>query len=119
MPILDRLVRFHMAVSDMDTARDFYRDKLGFTVVQERSQGGERWAFLSLAGDGVSVLLTTEAQFMKPGTMKLYLSTSNVDEAYEELSRKGVEVTGKVKKEKWAEWFDFYDPEGNHVIVTG
>ena len=119
MPAFQKIVRFHLAVSDMDTARDFYTDKLGFTLAQERSQGGERWAFLALPDDTVSVLLTTERQFMKPGTMKLYLSAPDIDAAYEELTAKGLELTGGVRHDQWATWFDFHDPEGNHLIVTG
>jgi predicted enzyme related to lactoylglutathione lyase len=119
MPIVDKLVRFHLAVSDMDALREFYTDRLGFTVEQERSQDGNRWLFLTLPQDQVSLLLTTERQFMRPGTMKLYFSSSDVESAYAELTGKGVAVGDGVRHDTWATWFDFRDPDGNQVIVTG
>jgi predicted enzyme related to lactoylglutathione lyase len=119
MPLFDRLVRFHMAVNDIDVTRDFYAEKLGFTVDREMSMGDVRWAFLELPGDGVSVLLTTDQQFMKPGGMKLYLSTSDIEAACEGLRVKGVVVPDEVRRDDWATWFDFQDPDGNQVIVTG
>ena len=119
MPIVDKLVRFHMAVGDMDATREFYTDRLGFTVEQERSQDGDHWLFLALPDSEVSLLLTTERQYMRPGTMKLYFSTSDVESAYAELTGKGVAVSGGVRHDTWATWFDFHDPDGNQVIVTG
>jgi catechol 2,3-dioxygenase-like lactoylglutathione lyase family enzyme len=118
MPIVDRLVRFHMAVNDLDAVREFYTGRLGFSVVQERSQDGDSWLFLTLPGDEVSLLLTTERQYMKPGTMKLYFSASDVEKAHAELAETGMAL-GDVRHDPWATWFDLHDPDGNQVIVTG
>jgi catechol 2,3-dioxygenase-like lactoylglutathione lyase family enzyme len=119
MATFDKLIRFHMAVGDMDLAKEFYTEKLGFNVVNEITQDGDRWAFLALPNDAVSVLLTTESTFMKPGTMKLYLTSPDVEAAYQELSTRGVGLPSPVKHDRWATWFDFLDPEGNRVVVTG
>jgi len=38
MKIIDKLTMFYMAVSDMDKAKEFYVDKLGFKVTNDYRQ---------------------------------------------------------------------------------
>jgi uncharacterized glyoxalase superfamily protein PhnB len=59
---------------------------------------------------------------MKPGTMTLYLSTSNIEAAYHELKAKGVKVN-EVKDDLYGpgsgvKWFDLRDPDGNRWLVV-
>jgi len=54
---------------------------------------------------------------MKPGAMRLYLSTSNIEAVYNELKAKGVKVN-EVKDDLYGpgsgvKWFDLRDPDGN------
>jgi uncharacterized glyoxalase superfamily protein PhnB len=56
-------------------------------------------------------------EHMKPGTMTLYFSTSNIEAAYNELKAKGVRVN-EVKDDLYGpgsgvKWFDLRDPDGN------
>ena len=109
---------FHMAVNDMDKVKVFYADMLGFNSVADKEYGGKRWVSMTLPGGGTSINLTTEHENMKPGTMKLYLSTPDVEAAYKELKSKGINPTNDVTDDEWGKWFDFNDPENNHWLVV-
>ncbi len=118
---------FHMAVSDIDKAKAFYADTLGFNVTNEKAYGGKHWVSLELPGGGASINLTTEHEHMKPGAMKLYLSSPDVEAAYRELIAKGVKPNHK-PTDGWGnwpgfqgtkgKWFDFNDPDGNQWLIV-
>jgi len=118
MKTIDKLMMFHMAVHDMDKVKEFYTDKLGFTVTADKEYGGKHWVSMELPGGGTSINLTTEHENMKPGTMKLYLSTPDIEAAYTELKAKGVKLTNEVTDDQWGKWFDFNDPDENHFLVV-
>ena len=65
----------------------------------------------------MSINLTTFHENMKPGTMKLYLSTPDIEATLKELKAKGVKPKNEIKKDPWGTWFDFDDPDGNHWIT--
>jgi len=118
MKTIDKLMMFHMAVNDMDKIKEFYTDKLGFKTTDDKEYGGKRWVSMELPGGGTSINLTTDHENMKPGTMKLYLSTPDIEAAYKELKAKGVKPTNEVTDDKWGKWFDFNDPDNNHWLVV-
>jgi len=118
MKTIDKLSMFHMAVNDMDKIKEFYTDMLGFASTADKEYDGKRWVSMTLPGGGTSINLTTEHENMKPGTMKLYLSTPDVEAAYKELLAKGVKPTGKITDDQWGKWFDFNDPENNHWLIV-
>jgi catechol 2,3-dioxygenase-like lactoylglutathione lyase family enzyme len=117
-PVLDRLLMIHVAVSDMDKSKAFYTDKLGFNATQDYGHGGQRWVSLVLPGGGASINLTTFPENMKPGTMKLYFSTPDVEAAYKKLKAKGVKPTHEISDDSWGRWFSVADPDGDQVIVV-
>ena len=118
MKTIDKLMMFHMAVSDMDQVKAFYTDKFGFQVTQDYGQGGQRWVSMNLPGGGTSINLTTFHENMKPGTMKLYLSTPDIGAAYQELTAKGVKPNNEITDDSWGKWFDVNDPDGNHWFIV-
>lgn len=118
MNTIDKLMMFHMAVNDMDKVKEFYTKSLGFTVTADKEYGGKRWVSMSLPGGGTSLNLTTEHENMKPGTMKLYLSTPDIQAAYKDLKAKGVEPKSEITDDQWGIWFDFNDPDSNHWFVV-
>jgi uncharacterized glyoxalase superfamily protein PhnB len=61
-------------------------------------------------------------EHMQPGTMTLYLSTSDVEAANSELKAKGVEVND-VQDNLYGpgsgvKWFDLRDPDGNKWLFV-
>jgi len=57
----------------------------------------------------------------KPGTMQLYLSTPDIQAAYNTLRSKGVKVT-EIKDNLYGpgsgtKWFSLEDPDGNQWLI--
>ena len=118
----EKLLMMSMAVTEMAKAKAFYAEQLGFQVTRDFGQGDHHWVSLEFPGGGVSLTLTTMHENMQPGTMKLYLSTSNIEATYNELKAQGVKVND-VKDDLYGpgsgvKWFDFRDPDGNQWLVV-
>ena len=47
---VERILMFHMAVTDMAKAKEFYAEKLGFKVTSDYGQGDQHWVSLSAPG---------------------------------------------------------------------
>jgi uncharacterized glyoxalase superfamily protein PhnB len=131
MKTIDRLSMFHMAVNNMDKVKEFYLDKLGFEVKSDFTYDkdiaakagvptGSRWISIALPG-GTTINLTNVHENMKPGSMKLYLATSDIEKVFKELTAKGVKPANEITDAHWDQpvrWFDFNDPDGNHWFVV-
>jgi predicted enzyme related to lactoylglutathione lyase len=118
MKTIDKLMMFHMAADDVEKVKQFYTDVFGFTVTNDKDYGGQRWVSMELPGGGTSINLTNVHENMKPGTLKLYLSTPDIEAAYRELTAKGALPAHGVTDDPWGKWFDLNDPEGNHWLVV-
>ena len=120
---VEKIMMFHMAVTDMAKAKRFYADTLGFKVTKDYGQGDQHWVSLDAPGGGASLNLTTMHENMKPGTMKLYLSTPDIEAAYQELKAKGVEPDTDIKDDLYGpgskvKWFGMRDPDGNQWLIV-
>ncbi len=121
--MIDSLMMFSIAVSDMPKAKAFYSDQLGLKVTSDsRRDDHNWWVGLALPEGGTSVILTTAHENMKPGTMKLYFATSDVAGAHKELSAKGAKVN-EVQNDLFGpgsgvKWFSLEDPDGNQVLLV-
>jgi predicted enzyme related to lactoylglutathione lyase len=118
----EKLLMVLMAVTEMAKAKAFYAEQLGWSVTTDYGQGDRHWVTLSLPGGGASLTLSTMHGKMKPGTTTLYLSTSHIEAAYDELKAKGVKVN-EVKDDLYGpgsgvKWFDLRDPDGNRWLVV-
>jgi len=129
MNAIDKLMMFHMAVNDMDEAKKFYTEKLGFKVTNDFAYdkeqaaragvaAGSRWISMDLPGGGTSINLTNVFENMKPGSMKLYLSTPDIEAAYKELTAKGVKPSAEITRAGWGTSFSFNDSDGNQWLVV-
>jgi catechol 2,3-dioxygenase-like lactoylglutathione lyase family enzyme len=106
-------------VSDQDRARDFYVEKLGFELVQDRSLGDMRWVQVRPPGSPTSLTLVTWFPTMPAGSLKgLVLETENVQAAYETLRGRGVEVAHEPKQEFWGTYTALDDPDGNGLVLS-
>jgi predicted enzyme related to lactoylglutathione lyase len=118
----EKILMLQMAVTEMAKAKEFYAEKLGWSVTKDYGQGDRHWVSLELPGGGTSLTLTTMHGHMKPGTMTLYLSTSNIEAAHDELKAKGVNVN-EVKDDLYGrgsgvKWFSLSDPDGNQWLMV-
>ncbi len=113
----EKLLMLSVAVTEMAKARAFYEEQLGWSVTNDVGQGDRHWVGLELPGGGASLTLTTMHENMQPGTMKFYLSTSDIEAAHGQLKTRGVAVNG-IKDDLYGpgsgvKWFGFRDPDGN------
>ncbi len=113
----EKIMMVMMAVTDMAKAKAFYAEQLGFQVTIDYGQGDQHWVTLQPPGGGPSLTLSTLHGNMRPGTMRLYLSTSDIEAMHDALKAKGVKVND-VKDDLYGpgsgvKWFDLRDPDGN------
>lgn len=81
-------------VTDLDRARTFYEDGLGFKVDHDTRMGEtRRIAQLTPPGSGCSIVLGTGLTRMEPGSLQgLQLVVNDLRAAHAQLSERGVEV---------------------------
>lgn len=82
-------------VSDVDKAKTFYADQLGFVVDHDtRGPDGNGVVQLTPPGSGCSIVLGKALSAMAPGSLKgLQLVVPNIRQAHAELSERGVQVS--------------------------
>jgi uncharacterized glyoxalase superfamily protein PhnB len=120
-------------VTDLDQAKSFYVDTLGFAVGIDAELDGQRWLTVHAAGAAeLPIMLTVpEApQVEEPVAGQLrsllargYLSigalrTDDCRATYEQLKAKGVEMTEEPEERFYGIDAGFRDPFGNHWRLT-
>ena len=118
-----------VSVTDVDRAKRFYAEQVGFIVDLDTRIGDEvRLVQLTPPGSGCSIQLTTGIHSMPPGMMEgLQIVVSDVEAARVELVERGVEA-GPVQHVEEGEWVEgrggrwnsfvfFSDPDGNGWVL--
>ena len=105
-------------VIDVDRAKAFYVDKVGFHLDHDVQPGnGMRVVQLTPPGSACSILLGTgmgEISEMKPGSVKgLHLVVADVRKVREVLAGRGVEVSEVDEYPEGIKYVRFSDPDGN------
>jgi len=109
-------------VADVDRAKAFYTDKLGFVLdVDVRPADGVRVVQLTPPGSACSIVLSTgldELSGMTPGTIKgLHLVVNDLEQARAELIEGGVDVADIVDVGGGVRYAWFADPDGNSLTL--
>ena len=105
-------------VSDVDRAKAFYVDKVGFNADHDTSFGdAARVVQLTPPGSACSIVIGTglgEISEMRPGSIKaLHLVVADVGKAREALAARGVEVGEVEEHGRGVKFVHFSDPDGN------
>ena len=105
-------------VSDVDRAKAFYTEKVGFHADFDQRVSDElRFVQLTPPGSACSVALGQGIVEGAPGSVKgLLLVVSDINAAHAMLVERGVEV-GEVQKLTRGSFVYFDDPDGNHWSV--
>jgi predicted enzyme related to lactoylglutathione lyase len=113
-----RLELIQVPVSDIDRAKSFYVEKVGFVAEHDHQVSDElRFVQLTPPGSACSIALTSGAHQMEPGSLEgLQLVVADVGKAREELLARGVKV-GEVEEFPWGRFVFFADPDGNGWAV--
>jgi catechol 2,3-dioxygenase-like lactoylglutathione lyase family enzyme len=105
-------------VSDVDRAKSFYVDQLGFNADHDHTVSDDlRFVQLTPPGSACSIALGKGVVEMEPGSAKgLQIVVSDIQEAHRQLVERGVEVSD-VQHFDWGEFVFFSDPDGNGWAV--
>ena len=127
MKVANQLTMVSMVVSDMTRAKEFYAEKLGLEVATDYRQNDDNWwVTLTFPGGGPSITLarssTTSNEPPKPGSLGIYLSTSDIAAAHKELNEKGVNPS-EIRDNLYGpgsgvKFFQLQDPDGNQVTFA-
>jgi predicted enzyme related to lactoylglutathione lyase len=114
LPMDWRLELVQVPVSDVDRAKAFYTEKVGFNADHDRKVGDEiRFVQLTPPGSACSIALGTGLSDMRPGSVQgLQVVVSDIHAARAELVERGVEVSD-VQEFGWGSFVFFSDPDGN------
>lgn len=119
-------------VSDVDRAKDFYAEKLGFKLdVDHRAGDAFRVVQLTPPGSACSITIGTGVTQVAPGTYQgLHLVVTDIEAAHAELVERGVEVSepfhfgaeGQTpglhpERADYGTYLSFSDPDGNGWLV--
>jgi predicted enzyme related to lactoylglutathione lyase len=109
-----KLELVQVPVSDVDRAKAFYTDQLGFNADHDHQVTDElRFVQLTPPGSACSIALTTGAHNMKPGSVEgLQIVVPDADAARAELVERGVDAS-EVEDFPWGRFVFFNDPDGN------
>jgi catechol 2,3-dioxygenase-like lactoylglutathione lyase family enzyme len=108
-------------VSDVDRAKAFYAEQLGFHIdLDVQPASGMRIIQLTPPGSACSIVIGTgmgEISEVRPGTIKgLHLVVEDINKARDELAGRGVAV-GKVDDLGGVKYVHFSDPDGNTWLL--
>ncbi|WP_427173547.1 glyoxalase superfamily protein [Arthrobacter sp. 92] len=107
-----------LPVTDVDRAKDFYVNKVGFHADHDH-QVNENLRFVQLTppGSACSLVLGTGITEMPPGSQKgLQLVVSDIHAARDQLKANGVDVS-EIDVQPWGHFIYFADPDGNTWTV--
>lgn len=105
-------------VSDVDRAKHFYTEQVGFVADVDQRVGDDlRFVQLTPPGSACSIAIGQGITSAAPGSVEgLQLVVADVHQAREELLGRDVEVT-EVKEFPWGKFVWFSDPDGNRWAV--
>jgi catechol 2,3-dioxygenase-like lactoylglutathione lyase family enzyme len=117
-----------LPVSDVDRAKEFYAEQLGFPVDHDTVRGDMRIVQVTPPGSGCSIVFGAGVSPGAPGTFKgLQIVVSDIEAAHAHLAAGGVDVSGvrHLGEGGWADgpggdWNSFLffdDPDGNSWTI--
>jgi lactoylglutathione lyase len=121
--MISHIMTVGIYVRDQDAARDFYVNKLGFEVRDDREGGGLRWLEVAPPGAQTTVVLATKdypaGSEEKVGIYTdIAFQTEDIQATYETYTQRGVKFTAEPELMPYGKWFAaFVDPDGNEFFL--
>lgn len=105
-------------VSDVDAAKEFYTEKVGFTLDHDhRVSETMRFVQITPPGSACSIAIGEGITDAAPGSApNLQVVVSSVQDARDQLVASGVEVS-PIQEFPWGSFVFFQDPDGNRWAV--
>jgi catechol 2,3-dioxygenase-like lactoylglutathione lyase family enzyme len=114
-----KLELVNIPVSDVDRAKDFYVNKVGFHLDHDHTVSDQmRFVQLTPPGSACSISIGTGlGSDAAPGSVKgMQIVVPDIQAAHAELAGRGVEVSD-VQEFPWGQFVFFNDPDGNAWAV--
>jgi catechol 2,3-dioxygenase-like lactoylglutathione lyase family enzyme len=113
-----KLELVQVPVSDVDRAKEFYVDRVGFNADHDHVVSDElRFVQLTPPGSAASIAIGKGMGQMEPGSVEgLQLVVSDIEAARDALAGGGVDVS-EVQDFPWGRFVFFADPDGNRWAV--
>lgn len=110
-----KLELIFVPVTDVDRAKAFYADQVGFVVDHDHRVNDElRFVQLTPPGSACSIAIGEGITDMTPGSQwGLQMVVDDVRALRKELVERGVEAS-EVAELAWGDFVEFDDPDGNH-----
>lgn len=114
MPSEMRIELIQVPVADIDRAKAFYVEKVGFNADHDHRVSDDlRFVQLTPPGSACSIALTAGAHQMTPGSVEgLQIVVDDAEASRRELAERGVEVSD-VQVFPWGNFVFFKDLDGN------
>ncbi len=108
----------HVPVSDVDRAKAFYTEQIGFNADHDHQVNDElRFVQLTPPGSACSIAIGTGLTQMKPGSVEgLMMVVADVQAARDELMQRGTDVSA-IDVQPWGSFVYFSDPDGNSWVL--
>ncbi|MBV9709723.1 MAG: VOC family protein [Ktedonobacteraceae bacterium] len=109
-----KLELVQVPVSDVDRAKAFYTEKIGFHAdFDQRPRNDLRFVQLTPPGSACSIAIGVGLTTMQPGSLQgLLMVVSDVKAVREELIKRGADVS-EIDVQPWGSFVYFRDPDGN------
>ena len=113
-----RLELVQVPVTDVDRAKAFYVEQVGFNADHDHQVTEElRFVQLTPPGSACSIALGTGLGTAEPGSVQgLQLVVEDIEAARADLAGRGVEVS-EIQRFDWGHFVFFSDPDGNGWAV--
>jgi predicted enzyme related to lactoylglutathione lyase len=113
-----KLELINVPVSDVDRARDFYVNQVGFVLDYDHTVNDDlRFVQLTPKGSACSIAFGKGLSDKEPGSVAgLQMVVPDADAARAELVGRGVDAT-PVQEFPWGRFTFFHDPDGNGWAV--
>lgn len=107
-----------LPVTDVDRAKAFYVDKIGFRADHDQRVSDElRFVQLTPPGSVCSIAFGEGLTHAPPGSVRgLQMVVDDANAAREQLLSRGLDV-GEVDEQAWGSFLYFTDPDGNSWAV--
>jgi catechol 2,3-dioxygenase-like lactoylglutathione lyase family enzyme len=101
-------------VSDVDRAKAFYTEKIGFHAdFDQQVREDLRFVQLTPPGSACSIVIGVGITTMQPGSIEgLLMVVSGVKAVREELIKRGADIS-EIDVQPWGSFAYFRDPDGN------
>ena len=105
-------------VSDVDRAKAFYSERVGFVVDHDHRVSDEvRFVQLTPPGSACSIAIGLGVTEAEPGSVKgMQVVVADIERAHAQLVDRGVDVSD-IQDFPWGRFVFFQDPDGNGWAV--